>query len=122
MQMEPWRKRGFVPDSDEEDDFDSLNTSKPAVDDANDDVDLDYIPIPTIISKPEEDAAEDQHSELSDPAARSDDNHDDGVVEGSQELVDLVLCPPSKNGLFRSQELRSAAPRMEQSVLQQLLP
>lgn len=47
MQMEPWRKRGFVPDSDEEDELDSLETKEGTVGDASDkDVDLEYLPVP----------------------------------------------------------------------------
>ncbi|KAJ6096449.1 hypothetical protein N7486_007195 [Penicillium sp. IBT 16267x] len=47
MQMEPWRKRGFVPDSDEEDELDSLETKEGVVGDVNDkDVDLEYLPVP----------------------------------------------------------------------------
>ncbi|KAJ5190895.1 uncharacterized protein N7498_009880 [Penicillium cinerascens] len=55
MSMEPWRKRGFVPDSDEEDEFDSLEARlAPAgeVDEANDVIDLEYIPLPPSISRP----------------------------------------------------------------------
>ncbi|KAJ6108365.1 hypothetical protein N7523_009688 [Penicillium sp. IBT 18751x] len=51
--MEPWRKRGFVPDSDEEDEFDSLDTRNASIDsagDADDVVDLEYIPFPTSTS------------------------------------------------------------------------
>ncbi|KAJ5645217.1 hypothetical protein N7507_011228 [Penicillium longicatenatum] len=48
MQMEPWRKRGFVPDSDEEDELDSLE-SKEGIDvgTSDKDVDLEYLPVPT---------------------------------------------------------------------------
>ncbi|KAJ6010856.1 hypothetical protein N7451_002268 [Penicillium sp. IBT 35674x] len=47
MQMEPWRKRGFVPDSDEEDELETLETKEDTVDDASDrDIDLEYLPVP----------------------------------------------------------------------------
>ncbi|KAJ5149815.1 hypothetical protein N7448_001393 [Penicillium atrosanguineum] len=52
MSTEPWRKRGFVPDSDEEDEFDSLDTRNASIDDAEDTdnvVDLEYIHLPTSI-------------------------------------------------------------------------
>lgn len=52
--MEPWRKRGFVPDSDEEE-LDSLETKQTIVEDKDDDedVDLEYIPLPVSASRPQ---------------------------------------------------------------------
>lgn len=45
--MEPWRKRGFVPDSDDDDEFDSLEASDKVVDHiSHPDVDLEYLPVP----------------------------------------------------------------------------
>lgn len=35
MQMESWRERGFVPDSDDEEDFDSQGTANPSINDRN---------------------------------------------------------------------------------------
>jgi hypothetical protein len=100
MQMEPWRKRGFVPDSDEEDGFDSLDTSQPAVDDANDEVDLNYIPLPTTTtSNIEQHSAEAEDSELRDTIEPSEEHNGGELAEGSQELVDLVSTPQFKKGL-----------------------
>ncbi|OQE16364.1 hypothetical protein PENSTE_c024G03903 [Penicillium steckii] len=52
MSIEPWRKRGFVPDSDDEDEFESLDSNKENVgnlnEDGQDDISLDYIPLPSI--------------------------------------------------------------------------
>ena len=48
MSIEPWRKRGFVPDSDEEDEFDSLDAQNGPLDNTDNDVDLEYLPIPTL--------------------------------------------------------------------------
>ncbi|KAJ5089747.1 hypothetical protein N7532_008431 [Penicillium argentinense] len=59
MSIEPWRKRGFVPDSDEDDDFDSLNTNKENVDTTGDDPDLEYIPISPSNVKPSAEDSED---------------------------------------------------------------
>lgn len=53
MSIEPWRKRGFVPDSDEEDEFDSLEVKEGPADDTEDDVDLEYISFPAPAVEPE---------------------------------------------------------------------
>lgn len=64
MSVEPWRKRGFVPDSDEEEDFDSLNANKENVEDAGEDVDLTYISLPPSTPKPEtKDTSEQKHQD-----------------------------------------------------------
>ncbi|KAJ5460486.1 uncharacterized protein N7458_002038 [Penicillium daleae] len=99
MQMEPWRKRGFVPDSDEDDGFDSLDTTKSANDDASDEIDLEYIPLPTTTSNPEQGPPDAEDSDLRDTIELTEDHNDSALAEGSQELVDLVSTPPAKGGL-----------------------
>ncbi|KAJ5105797.1 hypothetical protein NUU61_003144 [Penicillium alfredii] len=47
MQMESWRERGFVPDSDEEDGFDSLDLKKTNAGNDSHDDELDYITVPS---------------------------------------------------------------------------
>lgn len=68
MSVEPWRKRGFVPDSDDEDEFESLDSNKENVGNSNeddqDDIDLDYIPLPSSTSKSAlQDASEQEHQD-----------------------------------------------------------
>ncbi|KAJ5380559.1 uncharacterized protein N7496_002987 [Penicillium cataractarum] len=121
MQMEPWRKRGFVPDSDEDDGFDSLDTSQPAVDnasDASDEINLDYIPLPTATSNLEQRPADAGDSELRDAIEPAEEHNDGKLAEGSQELVDLVSTPPIKKGLSTKQgsEPASAAKESPKSV------
>lgn len=120
--MEPWRKRGFVPDSDEDDGFDSLDTSQPAIDnasDASDEIDLDYIPLPTATSNLEQRPVDAGASELRD-AIEPDEEHNDGKsAGGSQELVDLISTPPIKKAPSSKQgsEPASAAKESPKSVL-----
>ena len=47
MQMESWRQRGYVPDSDEEDGFDSLDAKKSNVDNSPEPGSLEYIDLPS---------------------------------------------------------------------------
>ncbi|CEO60450.1 hypothetical protein PMG11_05077 [Penicillium brasilianum] len=121
MQMEPWRKRGFVPDSDEDDGFDSLDTGPAAIDnasDASDEIDLDYIPLPTATSNLEQRPEDTGDSELRDAIEPAEGHTDGESAEGSQELVDLVSTPPKKKGLSTKQgsEPASAAKEPPKSV------
>ncbi|KAF3388868.1 Protein mms22 [Penicillium rolfsii] len=110
MQMEPWRKRGFVPDSDEEDGFDSLDTSHPAVDDATDEVDLDYIPIPTaMMLNIDKRPANAKDSELPNATTPSEKRHSGELAEGSQELIHSHSTTPVKKGQPLEQELDSTS-------------
>lgn len=63
MSIEPWRKRGFVPDSDEEDEFDSSDVKEALFNNADDDVDLEYIsvPAPTLEPEPKEVVGDQEH-------------------------------------------------------------
>ncbi|KAJ5290849.1 hypothetical protein N7478_000100 [Penicillium angulare] len=87
MQMEPWRKRGFVPDSDdEEEEFDSLE-SRQAIDTTSDkDINLEYLPVPasatTIVSEATPADRIKPASSLS-----TTDHHDEETPQGSLELV-----------------------------------
>lgn len=101
--MEPWRKRGFVPDSDEDDGFDSLDTRNSAIDDnVSDDVDLEYIPLPAATSNTEQpaDAEPSRTQDVKEPSA---DHNERELAKGSQELVDTVSTPPIKNALLKKQ-------------------
>ncbi|KAJ5173365.1 hypothetical protein N7492_005958 [Penicillium capsulatum] len=51
MSIEQWRKRGFVPDSDEEDEFDSQEVNEGPIKDTDEDDDLEYFSAPTSASK-----------------------------------------------------------------------
>lgn len=111
-----WRKRGFVPDSDEEDDFDSLNTNKEndgnQVNDANDDVDLTYIPVRTSTSKPEpKDISEQRHRE---PGQDNDDQEQNDEQDGkaSQELIS---SPEIRKPLSSTPVRKTVAPSTRQS-------
>ncbi|KAJ5688749.1 hypothetical protein N7462_003141 [Penicillium macrosclerotiorum] len=107
MQMEPWRQRGFVPDSDEEDDLDSLNTTKGLHYDADDDVDLEYIPLPPSAEKigatddvKEQHAATENGRKLTRSSSYKEvQSHGDN----SQEVVNLVSSPVVANGRFKKQ-------------------
>ena len=81
--MESWRQRGYVPDSDsdEEDGFDSIEAKKATLDNGSDVHDLDYISIPTPASKPKlkegtNGSTEEQHER-------------DGAEDGSITLLDV---------------------------------
>lgn len=102
--MEPWRKRGFVPDSDEDDGFDSLGTSNSAIDDnASDNVDLEYISLPTAMSNTEQ-PADAEPSRTQDVKEPSVGHNESELAKGSQELVDTVSTPLIKNASFRKQD------------------
>lgn len=117
MQMEPWRKRGFVPDSDEEDVFDSLDTNQLAVDDATGEVDLNYIPLPaTTTPNLEQRPATAEDSELRDAIEPSQEHNGGELDEGSQELVDLVSSPPVKKGLSAKLEPEPTSTAKESSA------
>lgn len=102
-----WRERGFVPDSDDEEELDSLDTNKENIYDQivaiGDDVDLNYIPIPPSTPKHEnEDISEQQYQEhgqdesttpLGDDQTKLDAEEDE---KGSQELASSpAIRPPS---------------------------
>ena len=112
MSIEPWRKRGFVPDSDEEDEFDSLDAQNGPLDNTDNDVDLEYLPIPTSTTNPApKDVVKDQEpevdhtSELSTPAGSKD------AYRGSLELVSSpkIRSVQSKKHGRRSGEITAAA-------------
>ncbi|KAJ5093708.1 hypothetical protein N7456_009569 [Penicillium angulare] len=87
MQMEPWRKRGFVPDSDEEEEeFESLE-SKQLIDLTSDnDINLEYLPLPTSATVI---GLEATPADRTEPASSLStiDQHDKGTRQGSLELV-----------------------------------
>ncbi|KAJ5594899.1 uncharacterized protein N7459_001107 [Penicillium hispanicum] len=90
MQMEPWRKRGFVPDSDEDDDVDTPNSAKTDVNNTNetdDYVDLEYIPIPaSILNSEPNDSAEEKHEQVEEVTDPKTSGAQD-VLRGSVELI-----------------------------------
>ncbi|OQD72483.1 hypothetical protein PENDEC_c021G03187 [Penicillium decumbens] len=93
MSMEPWRKRGFVPDSDEEDESDSLPTRNSPVNDANDAddvVDLEYIPLPASISKPGPNEAVNEQADF---------NNDNGSITLSDIGDSAGVSDKDKHGL-----------------------
>ncbi|KAJ5495971.1 hypothetical protein N7539_001087 [Penicillium diatomitis] len=93
MQMEPWRKRGFVPDSDEDDGLDSTpDTDKSAVEGLDEEPDLEYITLPpTDPDLPQ--PLPTQSSEARDATAPSEDAHNVEIWEGSQELGKQISSP-----------------------------
>lgn len=98
--MEPWRKRGFVPDSDEEDEFDSLDAKIAAVDDADDVVDLEYIPLPVSTSRTEtKGAVNDQQPDTANEnrlTTLSDTEEVAGAAEKTTDGRNLILCSPAE--------------------------
>ncbi|KAJ5755524.1 hypothetical protein N7533_005067 [Penicillium manginii] len=123
-----WRERGFVPDSDEEEEFDSLNTNKENIGDQNDaiadDIDLNYISIPPSIPKSEtEDSSKQQHREHSQDGSTAPLDDDQERVDaeryekGSQELVSSSTTPNSPTvtplpqaGTVSNESSRTATP------------
>ena len=107
MQMEPWRKRGFVPDSDEDDGFDSLDSGNRAVEqDTEEGVDLEYISLPVTNSDLAQDPAT-QASEARDASAFSEDRNAAAEDAGSQELVEPPLSSPTKSNARKGCAARS---------------
>ncbi|KAJ5387554.1 hypothetical protein N7509_010095 [Penicillium cosmopolitanum] len=125
-----WRERGFVPDSDDEEEFDSLNTNNENIGDQSDalggDVDLIYIAIPPSPSNPEaeaEDISKQQYQEhehdgsttsLGDDQAQLDAEEDG---KGSQELASSpairlpsAVTPLQQTGTFSNESSRPATP------------
>ncbi|KAJ5984220.1 hypothetical protein N7481_006319 [Penicillium waksmanii] len=125
-----WRERGFVPDSDDEEEFDSLNTNNENIGDQSDtiggDIDLNYIAIPPSPSNLEteaEDISKQQYQEngqngsttsLGDDQAQLDAEEDG---KGSQELASSpairlppAITPRQQTGTFSNGSSRTATP------------
>ncbi|KAJ5226027.1 hypothetical protein N7468_007252 [Penicillium chermesinum] len=106
--MEPWRKRGFVPDSDEEEEFDTLDVQGIAdgvVPDAEDEVDLEYLPIPIAHTlEPNKNAKEQPEGKPSPIQVDSE-----GARRGSVEL----LSTPATNS--RQSKLEADTERSERT-------
>ncbi|KAJ5716118.1 hypothetical protein N7493_008029 [Penicillium malachiteum] len=87
MQMEPWRKRGFVPDSDEEDEFESLEANDEVVHDTGDhDIDLEYLPVTTPVTVLESKGPAEDHKEIEDNSSATLSDTEE-ARRGSVELV-----------------------------------
>ncbi|KAJ5759526.1 hypothetical protein N7520_006682 [Penicillium odoratum] len=104
--MEPWRKRGFVPDSDEEEELDTLETKEDTVENASDNgVDLEYLPIPTSTAVAE--------SQI--PAEYRTDCEVDSIAPSDTEKtragsVELATSPTIKQRSTRTSESQTKGP------------
>lgn len=113
MSTEPWRKRGFVPDSDEEDEFDSLDTRNASIDDAEDAdnvVNLEYIPLPMSISSTGAKDSVDELSNINDDNGSitlSDIGNSNGIFEESKRGRDTT---PTANDDPSSKPKTEASP------------
>ncbi|KAJ5916839.1 hypothetical protein N7504_000854 [Penicillium tannophilum] len=115
MQMEPWRKRGFVPDSDEEDELDSLETKEGTVGDASDnDIDLEYLPVPKSKAVVESTASAEHDSDLEASSIALSD-----IEKPRAGSVELVTSPPTKHRYTKNSDSQTrgslASPRDHQS-------
>ncbi|CAL5868220.1 uncharacterized protein PFLUO_LOCUS2444 [Penicillium psychrofluorescens] len=86
MQMDSWRERGFVPDSDEEDEFDSLDSKKGNLVKDTDGPTLAYIAVPS----PRPHAASTPKTRRDETQPASGSTPHPKPVEASQDLVDEV--------------------------------
>ncbi|KAJ5613132.1 hypothetical protein N7510_006326 [Penicillium lagena] len=84
--MDSWRERGFVPDSDEEDEFDSLDSKKGNLVNDTDGPTLAYIAVPS--PNPHAGTALKTRREDTQPESASKPHRE--PVEASQDLVDEV--------------------------------
>ncbi|KAJ5720470.1 uncharacterized protein N7483_008404 [Penicillium malachiteum] len=90
MQMEPWRKRGYVPDSDEEDEFESLESNNEVVNDTGDhDIDLEYLPVTTSATVLESKGPAEGHKEIED----NDSTTLSDTEEARRGSVELLTSP-----------------------------
>lgn len=99
--MEPWRKRGFVPDSDEEEEFESLEDKSTISQDgtALDEVDLEYIPLPVSTSAPQTTGNEHSNGENTNgPITLSDVGGGHGASERNAEVRDQAASINADNG------------------------
>ncbi|CAG8899274.1 unnamed protein product [Penicillium egyptiacum] len=87
MQMESWRQRGYVPDSDEEDGFDSLDAKKDNVENSPTVENLEYIDNPS--SSPKE---QQEHFPAENGSITLSDTEE--VVRGNKNRANLHLTNP----------------------------
>jgi hypothetical protein len=117
MSTEPWRKRGFVPDSDEEDEFDSLDSRKASThdaDDADDISNLDYIPLPGSIPNPEAEEAVNEQANINNDSGSitlSDIGDLNYVSDKSKDRKDTT--PTAYGDQFSKQDLEASAAAIE---------
>ncbi|KAJ5627073.1 hypothetical protein N7528_004500 [Penicillium herquei] len=95
--MEPWRKRGFVPDSDEEDEFESLEANDEVVHDTGDhDIDLEYLPVTTSATVLESKGPAKDHEEIEDNGSTTLSD----TEEARRGSVELATSPIASRKVY----------------------